>query len=290
MERLNLTKAKEMAKREDWSNKLQQYDQEFEEGAGTSGECQASSEGVEQLKISESPWDLHSAQEEDPELVDPEDLIDKERGEHEGREEMGSLEDLYERAGVMEGKVQEGEISKSAKFTLSSLPGDVRELGDRTIFVDLSYLRSGTERKRTAGIIERVIKNYSPINGLVNTETTGKRGVFKFHVTNEYISPVRTRSPSPKRATSSRSASASIQESPTVLSPIPELENGIIMSPRFKGLPKCVVKYGQHGLTPDLVDKIRLEYPDQGLNQIVKYSLAQTIKGKRVLNMYVLPD
>lgn len=290
MERIDLDKAKEVAKREDWDHRLQQYDKEADDGAGPSDIAQASIGKLATLSIGHDPWDRYSLKEVHHELEKEIDLIEGEPGESEARSEMGSMEDLYERAGAVEERVQGGELSKNAKYTLAGLPSDVKELGDRTTLVDLSFLRSVAERKRIAGIIERVIKIYSSIPGTVQAGPAGKRGVFRFHVTNEYLSPVRARSRSPSPSTRKSARCEGACRPGRENQPIPELENGIILSPKYSGLPKCVLKYGQHGLTPELISKVQIEHPDCTLNQILKYSLSQTTKGKRVINMYRLPN
>nr|QMP82222.1 hypothetical protein [Lepidopteran rhabdo-related virus OKIAV12] len=290
MERLDLNKAKEVAKREDWDHRLKQYDKEADDGAGPSDITQASVNKFEALNIGNDPWDKFSIKEVHHELEDETDLIEGEPGESEVRSEMGSTEDLYEQAGAVEGRVQGGELSKNAKYTLDGLPHDVKELGDRTTLVDLSFIGPVTDRKRVAGIIERVIKIYSSIPGTVQAGPSGKRGVFRFHVTNQYLSPVRawSQSPSPDRKRLAGCDTACDLNQRSQL--IPELENGIILSPKFSGLPKCVLKYGQHGLTPELISKVQTEHPDCTLNQVLKHSLSQTKKGKKVINMYRLPN
>lgn len=290
MEYSDFRRAKEVATREDWSHKLPQYDREADDGAGPSDCATIPAEELDSLSVADDPWEPYSSKDTDHGFDDQEDVIDCEPGEDEVRSQMGSLENIYEHAGAAEVRVQAGELSRGAKYTLSGLPGDVKEISERTVLADLSFLKSGTDRKRTAGIIERIIRIYSSVPGTVQTEPSGKRGVFKFHVSNAYLSPNRGRSPSPKKSHLSPSA----PPEPAPLSKkdflFPELDQGITLHPKFPGLPKCILKYDTHGLTREIISKVASECPDKGFNQILQYSLSQTSKGKRIINMYKLPQ
>lgn len=290
MDKPDLSKAKETATREDWDYRLPQYDKEADDGAGPSENIITPSELLDALQLEDDPWDKHSSEDLKYEFDAQSDYIEGEPGESDVRSEMGSLENIYDQAGQVEAKLQRGEFSKSAKLTLAGLPGDVKELGDRTTLVDLSYLKSGTERRRTACIIERIIKVYSAIPGTVSTEMSGKRGVYRFHVTNEYLSPARTRTPSPTKRRAQDTPTTTPKSIRQSLKIIPELNNGIILSPRYPGLPKCVLKYGTHGITPELIATIQSENPELTLNQVLRHGLSQTSRGKKVINMYNLPS
>ncbi|CAG4960752.1 unnamed protein product [Colias eurytheme] len=169
---------------------------------------------------------------------------------------MGSLEDVYIQAGRAEGSIQSGDVSERAKALLRSMPTDVRKVGEQTSLVDLTFLKSGDDRRRVAGIIERVLMIHTENSGISRMTPSEKRGVFRYQV-------IGTTSSGSSSSSSPLQPPSKIQRLPTQKTPkkptlerLPELDNGVILSPKFPGLPKCVIRYGRYGITPEMVSKM----------------------------------
>lgn len=148
------------------------------------------------------------------------------------------------------------------KSALSPGVGDVVEVNDRTTHVNLAFLEPSSDRRRITGIVEPIIKIHSPIPEPLQVTSSGKKGTLVYHITNDYLSPVRAQSPVRR----SMPPPANIPKPGTLrpkVTKVPELVNGIVLSPTRPGLRKCVLKYGSMGLTPELVGQVQTEYPEK---------------------------
>ncbi|CAB3233235.1 unnamed protein product [Arctia plantaginis] len=58
---------------------------------------------------------------------------------------------------------------------------------------------------------------------------------------------------------------------------VEELVIGVQLVPKFPGLPKVVIKYGDHGLTKEGLSQVRKLYPEKSLEDQIKFILRQTV-------------
>ncbi|CAG9566163.1 unnamed protein product [Danaus chrysippus] len=296
MEIQDLSKAQEMAKRDNWNDNLPVHlksaQDEFPAEEKSSGEeedegkvlnpgkvgddwnklCQEHSETEEILK--------NRRQERDP-YIESRSLDDETQNESE-------TEESYMTAGAVHFAGESGELKGRVKEILSRRRTDFKDLSDRKIEVDISFLQNVTFEDRVMRIIESTIQKYTSVPGHVEVRRVSESGVFQFNVTNNYLSPsagTSTSSGSEGKPRSVRGRSTGRKE----ILIYQELNEGISLVPKFAGLPKRIIRYGSHGLTKEGISQLRYDSPSKSMNDIIQQALILSGELKKVLNLYCPP-
>lgn len=239
MEELNLSKAKELAIRENWNTRLLDYNKEVEDELPLTTEATSLPEGVlKSIDAEDDPWEVARRRDLDGGEEACSSGLGRITMESDGYDDDDDTEyhtlDEGETACIQES----GMIKRTVRQLIrnaGTLP-DLKHLGDRKVQVNLSYLGKPDLIDRTKALIEDIIKKYISIPGAVITTPGPKEGVFIFNVTNDYFSPQPDTLP--------------VTESPTELKTeitvplkvdypalVDDLLTGITLSPKFPGLP-----------------------------------------------------
>lgn len=180
-------------------------------------------------------------------------------------------EERYEQEGEVENARKAGTIRDKVKLMIAKHGRDVITLVSRRVQVDLSYLRSLEEIERTKVILERVIGVYTQIPG-VDSSRISEKGILKFKVSNQYLSPDSDSSEPqvPSKSSTPRQAQQKKHSYPFILK---ELVEGIIIPPKFPRLPHYIMKYGSSGVTEEGVAAIRIANPGSSVSELLKQIL-----------------
>lgn len=295
MDMIDLKAAKEEARRENWVETMPAHllstEDELpdEDKPPPQPECSyktSGNTGDEWSKILEeqSREEGHgTSRATDYNKMESEDLDDDESDGNTGPE--------YLDAGVVEYELQTGQLRSSVRDMLSTKAKDFKDLGDKRIQVDLSFLNDSAHIDRVRRMMENTIKKYSSIPGRVEVIRVSEYGFMQFNVTNHHLFPTSDSSECPVRKQApKRHQPRQNKEPPPVKSFVyNELIQGIILVPKFPGLPPKILKYGDSGVTVDGIGAVKLENPVMTRNEVIIQALKNAGVYKRFFNLYRLP-
>ncbi|CAB3222657.1 unnamed protein product [Arctia plantaginis] len=191
------------------------------------------------------------------------------------------MEDEYLKAVAAEEKRQSGQLMRTVKRLLKGAqPG--RVLGDRKVQVDLSYLSDPVAMNRTKVAMGALIKTFTPIPGRVEPIQVSGKGIFTLNVTNQYLSPDSDSSePEKPKALHPATTSEIKKHSPPPVV-LQALVNGVELTPKYTGLPKKILKYGDLGITEAGVAAAVRANPEARLEELLLYVLGQAGTQKEI--------
>lgn len=276
MEPQNLEKAKEEARRSNWTQVLPISCYESEDEIPN---AIPSSSQSHLNKNTEMPnWDDIMGE---PQVSIDDDYTTAESN----RLDEDDDDKTYEEEGRAMEMSEYGYVAERVGRILNTNRSDVKSLGDRKIQVDLSFIQGLASQNRIKQIIEDVIKKYTSIPGRVETDLSEIPGVYTFNVTNPYLSP---RSVSSDDPTTSKDPQDDIEsENQFANHELSEsLMKGIALTPKVPGLPKKTIKYGDYGLIKEKLYKIIKDNPDKNNQEIIEIALRLSGDYKKVFNLY----
>lgn len=289
MEIQNLDKAKEIASQENWDRRLPQYDRETyepETDAYTHDLVTSEPPG----STCHDPWDQLPSTSQGLVSLKAESDVDSpdDQMSPDGLEDDDDDESTYEERGHVEYMSQLGLIKDRARQLLKPRNQDLRHMGGRKTQVDLTFLQDQSERDRVINIMEGLIKTYSSIPGKTIIKAVSEAGIYLFNVTNQYLSPESDTSSFETHIPEVKGPSKPSKK-PTNLIIYPELREGIVLIPKFKGLPKRILRYGTFGLTEEGVSSVAKNGEGHTKLDVIKHSLIQAGMLKTATNLYNLP-
>lgn len=287
-ESIDLRKAKEEVERQKWAKTLPEFLKEYEDAEGAVMEAGSSSPVYQES--SQDPWKKKQR------VVDSDDEEEEELEEEHDVEEDTSLTAESDTDNMDEGCVaedmQEGTLGAGLIARMKNYPNDVTPLGERKIRVDLSFIKNSEDAERLRLCFEKVIKLVTSIPGKVTSEKEPKSQIFTFHLSNQFFSPdtdssgndLSPKPPNPKGGNKRKTVK---KETSQISFPYKdELEEGVVLEPKFPGIPKLTLKIGTYGITEANVILATKSNPGCDLMSVLKFVLNQTGNLRKVKNLH----